>query len=192
MRGKVVFRLFAILLLFIGAARGQQGATAKEAESVSDDPATRAQIIEFLQVVDLRKTLDAMVPLIQRQMREQFAHIQEQFPHMKPEDTASLAAEQEQLIAGVFKRMPVDKIEEDLVPIYQRHYSRTEMDAILAFYESPVGQKMRATNPAMMGEVMQVTNARMQGVMDDLVHEIKQRAEERAKKAGATDAAAPK
>jgi hypothetical protein len=192
MREKTVFLSFSILLVFIAVASAQQGATAKDADSVSKEPATHGQIVEFLQVMDMRKTLDAMVPVIQRQMREQLAQMQDQFPQMKPEDAASLASEQEQLIAGLFERMPVDKIEEDLVPIYQRHYTRPEMDAILAFYESPVGQKMRATMPAMMGEVMQVTNARMQAVFDDLMREIKQRAAQRAKKSAATDAGAPK
>jgi uncharacterized protein len=78
------------------------------------------------------------------------------------------------------------------VPIYQKYYTRPEMDAILAFYESPAGRKMMTTMPAMMGEIMQVVNARMQPVINDLMREMRERMEQRAKKPPANEAAAPK
>lgn len=189
---RMVFALFVVPLVFANLASAQQSSAAKGTESSSHDPATHAQVVEFLQVMDTRKTLDAMIPVFQKQMREQAAHMREQFPDMKPEAAAAADAEAEQLISGMFKRMPIDKIEEDLVPIYQKYYTRPEMDAILAFYQSPAGQKMRTTMPAMMGEMMQVVNARLQPVVNDLMRQMKERMEQRAKKSAATDATAPK
>jgi len=184
--------LFLVLLFLANLAFAQQSSAGKGTASSSDGPATHAQIVEFLEVMDLRKTLDAMIPVFQKQLREQAAHAQEQYPDMKPEAATAANAETERLISGMFKRMPIDKIEEDLVPIYQKYYTHSEMDTILAFYKSPVGEKMRNTMPAMMGEMMEAVNARMQPVIDELMREMRQRIEQRAKKSATTDAATPK
>ena len=180
-----LFPLLA-LLLFVADVPAQQPTSTGQSESVSNDPATHGQIMEFMQVMDMRKTLDTMMPILQKQMKEQTAHMREQFPQMRPQDAASADAEEEQLMLGFFRRFPVEKIEEDLVPIYQKYYSRTEMDAILSFYESPVGRKMRITMPAMMAEVMQVTNARIQPILDEFMNEVKERIAQRMKKSDST------
>ncbi len=180
---KVILFPFLALLLFVAEAPAQQPTSTGQSGS---DPATRGQVMEFMQVIDMRKMFDTMMPILQKQMKEQTAHVREQFPQLRPQDAASADAEEEQLMLGLFKRFPVEKIEEDLVPIYQKYYSRTEMDAILSFYESPVGRKMKATMPAMMAEVMQATNARMQPIVDEFMKEVKERMEKRVKRSDAT------
>jgi hypothetical protein len=42
-----------------------------------------------------------------------------------------------------------------MVPIYQKHLSQSDLDAIIAFYSSPVGQKLLKEQRAMMAEGMQ-------------------------------------
>jgi len=42
-----------------------------------------------------------------------------------------------------------------MVPIYQKHLTKSDLDAILAFYSSPIGQKLQREQPAMMQEGMQ-------------------------------------
>lgn len=49
-----------------------------------------------------------------------------------------------------------DKAVEDiLVPIYQRHFSPSEIQELLRFYESPVGKKMMAVQPQIMQEALE-------------------------------------
>jgi len=43
-----------------------------------------------------------------------------------------------------------------MVPIYDRHYSLEEIQALIAFYESPIGRKFVAEQPVMVKESMAV------------------------------------
>ncbi|TFW18879.1 DUF2059 domain-containing protein [Duganella callida] len=50
----------------------------------------------------------------------------------------------------------IDEIIDQTVPIYARNFSADELKQIAAFYRTPVGQKMLANMPKLMGEGMQV------------------------------------
>ena len=55
----------------------------------------------------------------------------------------------------VFKDFPVDEIIDAIVPIYQKHLTKSDLEAVIAFYSSPVGQRLLKEQPAMMAEGMQ-------------------------------------
>jgi hypothetical protein len=63
-----------------------------------------------------------------------------------------------------------------VVPIYDRHFSETEIDELVAFYSSPIGKKAVQELPAIMSESMAVGQIWGQ--------EVSKRVLERAKKAG--------
>jgi hypothetical protein len=50
----------------------------------------------------------------------------------------------------------IDEILAETVPLYARNYSADELKQIAAFYRTPVGAKMLATTPKLMGEGMQI------------------------------------
>lgn len=62
----------------------------------------------------------------------------------------------------VYKGYPVDSILEDMVPIYQKHLTEPEVQALLGFYSSPIGQKMLREVPAILTEVSGSLNSRIQ------------------------------
>ena len=55
-------------------------------------------------------------------------------------------------IDGDGARAVVDR----MVPVFQRHFSAEEIDGLLKFYRSPLGQKVIAEMPATMAEGMQI------------------------------------
>jgi hypothetical protein len=63
-----------------------------------------------------------------------------------------------------------------MVPIYQRHFAKTEIDALTAFYSSPVGQKVLHEMPAVTSEAIQAVYPRIQAEVDAVL----KRAEEKA------------
>ncbi len=174
MRAAVVF---GVVLLVCSICTGQSSPKS----AVSNDAASREQVLEFLRVMDMRGQFDALVPVMQQQLKKSFENMQDQFPGMDDEDVAFMTSEEQTMLSGLFKRIDIPKIEEAVVPIYQRHFTRPEMDAILVFYESPAGRKMRSELPAMMGEMMQVMNEQMQPIMSDLLAEMRQRMEQHIK-----------
>ncbi len=54
----------------------------------------------------------------------------------------------DELIRG----MPVDEITEAMIPAYQKHFTKADIEAMNAFYSSPVGQKVLQELPAVMQE----------------------------------------
>jgi hypothetical protein len=59
------------------------------------------------------------------------------------------------LTDAVFKDFPTDEIIDSVIPIYQRHITKSDLDAIVAFYSSPVGQRLLKEQPAIVAESMQ-------------------------------------
>lgn len=45
---------------------------------------------------------------------------------------------------------------DSLVPVYARHYSQQELDAMIQFYSTPTGQHIAALQPIMLTESMDV------------------------------------
>lgn len=58
------------------------------------------------------------------------------------------------LIDGMYKKMPLDDILQAMVPVYQKHFTKGDVDALIAFYSSPTGQKMVRELPAITSEAM--------------------------------------
>ncbi|ADV42819.1 DUF2059 domain-containing protein [Bacteroides helcogenes] len=50
----------------------------------------------------------------------------------------------------------IDKMVERYAPIYQKYLTQGDLEAILAFYDTPVGQKMSAATPPITKEGMQM------------------------------------
>jgi len=67
------------------------------------------------------------------------------------------------------KDFPVDAIIDDLIPVYQKHLTRTDVSAMNVFYSSSTGQKLLREMPAMTEESMQLSYGRMQKQMDAMM-----------------------
>jgi hypothetical protein len=52
----------------------------------------------------------------------------------------------------------IDDMLAEMVPLYASAYTVDEIHQLSAFYQSPVGQKMLATAPRLMGQVMEISN----------------------------------
>jgi hypothetical protein len=55
----------------------------------------------------------------------------------------------------LIKNMPIDEISQAMIPAYQQHFTKSDIEAMNAFYSSPVGQKVLEELPAVMQEGMQ-------------------------------------
>jgi len=51
----------------------------------------------------------------------------------------------------------VDEIIEQLIPLYDKHFSADELKACIAFYSSPEGQKLLQTIPVLMQESVDIS-----------------------------------
>jgi hypothetical protein len=64
---------------------------------------------------------------------------------------------------------------EAVIPIYQRHFTTEEVDAVIAFQSSPVGKKMIDLQPTMIQETVQALTPLQQRAMPELTRRLNER-----------------
>jgi len=175
------FRFLAVILFAISTLLAQQPAP-------SDTPASKEEVEKLFEVMQvhqqMRQVMDAM-------MKQQTAMIHETLKKRYPQTSADRIARADQLIAETMKDMPMDAMLDDMIPIYQKHFSKTDIDAMTTFYGSPTGQKMMQEMPALTTEAMQASYARMQKQMDAMMQRAEQIVKEDEEKPKTTPAPPP-
>jgi len=150
----------------------------------ANGPASKEDVERFMGVTRANNQTERILAAMKAQVRAQLA---QQVDKMKP--TATL----DEKDAAVAKGMaPLDKIwsdsvvkqmEDDMVPIYQNHFTHAEILQLTAFYSSPVGQKMLSEMPAVLTEFMQAETPRIQKIIEDAAREAEAAAKEEKEKA---------
>src|SRR5579864_5868276 len=176
--------LLSVILLLCGSAAFAQQPTTP----TGDAAATKEDIQHLFDVMQIhqqmRQVMDAM-------MKQQTAMIDETLRKRYPQTSAEKIARADRMIQETMKDMPMDAILDDMIPIYQRHFSKTDIDAMSTFYASPTGQKMMKEMPALTTEAMQVSYARMQKQMEAMMQRAEQIVKEDQQKPKSTPATPP-
>jgi hypothetical protein len=79
-----------------------------------------------------------------------------------------------------------------MVPIYRRHLNKSDVDEVIRFYSSTVGQKLLREQPQMIQEGMQAGVEIQQKRMDQMMSKIRERTEKMAQEEEKDKAATPK
>ena len=155
-------------------------ALAQVADSASAAPATRDDILKLFDTMHIRDQMRLVMDSVAKQQREMIREgLKKRAPQMTEQDLARL----DQFTSDVLKDFPVDGMLDDMIPVYQKHLNKADVDAMNAFYQSPTGQKMLREMPAMTAESMQASSPRIQAMMDKVMERAEQLArEERNKK----------
>lgn len=119
----------------------------------SAEPATREEVLKFMDVLQMKATLVRYFDGVAQQAK---LGAEQGFKQKVADPTPEQIAALDKFAEGLFKDMPVDEMIDAMVPIYQKHLTKSDLDAILAFYGSPAGQKLLREQPAMMQEGMEV------------------------------------
>ena len=142
-------KLSAILILL--SAFSLMGAA--QTSPVDGTTPSKEEVLRFLEILRVKPQLSLYFDGVAKQAR---IGAEEGFKRKVPDATPAQLAEVDDFAEKLFQNMPIDEMVNAMVPIYQKHLSREDMDAILAFYSSPVGQKLQREQPAMMQEGMKV------------------------------------
>jgi hypothetical protein len=152
------------------------------AQTTADSPATRDEILALFNLMHVREQVQPAMEFVARQQRAIIHdNLKRQTPRISPENLAKL----DQFTADIMKELPVDGMLEDMIPVYQKHLTRSDVDAMSAFYSSPTGQKLLREMPAMTTESMQAASPRIQALMDQVMERARAMAKEDEQK-GAT------
>lgn len=153
-------------------------------QSDADQPATIADINRYFEATHVREMMKSTMDTVSKQMR-QMLHAQIQnTPNLPPDAEERM----DKMFDGALQNMPIDDLMKAMAPVYAKHFTKGDIDAIVAFYSTPAGQKMVAQMPAVTQESMQASSGVIRKYMDDTMRQMQTQIEEMQK----DDQAAPK
>ena len=145
------------------------------AQSAGDEPPSKDDVILYLRTM---RSHDMM----QRMMEVQGQSMQNLFRDMIVREKGQVPAEFDtqfkKAMDELIKGMPFDQITEAMIPAYQKHFTKSDISAMNAFYSSPVGQKMLEQLPAVLQEgnesAMPIMSKYMTDWKEKIQHEFEQ------------------
>jgi uncharacterized protein len=144
-----------------------------------DSAATREDVLKLFDIMHVHDQMRLIVDATIKQQRSVMHDMMKrQFPRTTEEELAHL----DELMDNMVKDMPLDDMLNDMIPIYQKHLSRGDVDAMSVFYSTPTGQKLLREMPAMASESMQASYPRMQAMTDKIATRAQQMAKEEQEK----------
>jgi uncharacterized protein len=128
-------------------------------QNPADAPATQADVEKYLEVTHARQMMDQMVEAMAKPM-DQMVHEQ----YLKHKDVLPPDYEQhaKKSMHEMLSEMPWDQMIQAMMPAYQKHFTKGDLDALTAFYSTPTGQKVLREMPGLVADSMQVTIPLMQ------------------------------
>jgi len=143
--------------------------------SSDNDAATKEDIEKLFTALHLRDMMQNVMAASFQQSR-QIAHdtIKKKDPNVTEDQLKRMDAS----IDNFAKSLNLSGMLDDMIPVYQRHLDKQDVKAMLAFYDSPTGQKMLREQPAMMAEGMQAIRPRMEKMMSDITDQVEEMAKE--------------
>jgi hypothetical protein len=150
--------------VFIGAIlMGVLGAGALAQTNDPNAPATKEDIARYFEAVHSRQMLDQMADAMSKSTHQMVHDMYLKDKDKLPPDFEEQASKH---VDEMFKNMPWDEMMQAMMPVYQKHFTKGDIDAVVAFYNSPTGQKMVRQLPAILSESMQAMMPIMEKYMD--------------------------
>ena len=154
-------------------------------QSASDSPATRDDVEKYLEVTHARTMMKQIMDVMTKQVH-QMVHdqISKDLDKLPPDFETRM----NKITDDMLKTFPVDEMLDAMIPVYQKHWTKGDVDAMVAFYSTPTGQKILRELPTTMAEAMQamqsIMQKRMSGMMERVQQQIAQMVKESKTKTG--------
>jgi hypothetical protein len=122
-------------------------------QSAADVPATKEDVQRYLDVMRTREmiaqSLEAMSKPMHQMLHERYIKDKDKLP-------ADFEARMDKMMDDAMNSFPWEEFLQSMVPIYQKHFTKGDIDGVVAFYATPTGQKLLKEMPGMMADMMQV------------------------------------
>jgi hypothetical protein len=138
------------------------------AQNPADQPATKADVDRYMEAIHSHEMMTQMVVAMSKPMQKM---VHEQYEKNKDRLPADFEARTNTEMEDMLKDLPWDDMLQAMVPAYQKHFTRGDMDALTAFYSSPTGQKVMREMPGLMADSMEI----MMPIMNKHVEKVARR-----------------
>lgn len=154
------------------------GVSAQTTVSIAPDAASKEDVQKLFDVMMSREQMSRLLEQTFAQMQAiNRQEIKMKHPDISDEELARAERGSQELI----RSFPLDEMLNDMIPVYQRHFTKTEIDGLAAFYSSPIGQKFLQEMPAVTAETMQTAIPRIQASVDAALKRVDQKRESNQK-----------
>jgi uncharacterized protein len=160
-----------LCLIFTANGRAQQNAAAA--------PASKEDVERYLETVHSHEMIQKMIDAMSQPMHQM---IHDQYIKYKDVLPADYETNANQMMDQMMKEMPFDEMIQAMIPAYQKHFTKGDMDALVAFYSTPTGQKILREMPAILAESMGVMMPLLQQRVEAMTDRIHQQIEEMVKR----------
>jgi hypothetical protein len=175
-----------ILLAASSAIARQSVAEASQAKKTAASPLpagapTREDVLKLFDLLQINKTMDAVISATKQQsmeIAEQMIH--EKMPEATPEQKKQFREMLDDVMREALGPAAINEMLEATIPVYQRHLTKADLDAMVAFYASPVGQKILHEQPAMVQESMEASAGIQQRIARSMFQKIDERVQKMA------------
>jgi hypothetical protein len=127
--------------------------------SVAPDAASKEDVKRLFDVMASR---DQMAQMMQQLFAQMQSLSREEMKKRHPEVTDAELARMDRQSEELIKNFPLDAMLSDMVPVYQKHFTKSDIDALIVFYGSPTGQKFLHEMPAVTAETMRAVYPKIQ------------------------------
>jgi uncharacterized protein len=159
---------FLIFILVLGPVWAQDMST-------NDAPATRDDVQKLFTTLHIHEQMRSIMQIsAQQSMRTVRESLKQKLPNVADSDLDRATAMTDTLL----KSMDLDGMLNDMIPVYQRHLTKSDVAAMAAFYETPTGQKLLREQPAMTAEAMKAVQPRMEKMLSNLMDQAEKTARE--------------
>ncbi len=161
----------AVLICISLLAHGQQ--------SAPEAAASREDVLRLFEAMALKEQMGKLEETIKGQVKAMLEKdLNERRKDVPPERRAKFQEFMQVTIDESLKLYPMAEMLDDMAPVYQKHLTRAEVSAIIAFYQSPAGRKLVEKGPVMTEEAMAIVFPKMQERQRALRERMLKRTEE--------------
>jgi hypothetical protein len=153
----------------VAQAPADQPAAATTAAVIpADQQPTKEQLTKLFELIRVHQQVQSMLTAMQSMMQQQLsAQTKERAgkhggDSLTPDQQAAIAKISDKYMQKAFNLFTIDELLDDMTAIYQRHISRSDVDALIAFYSTPAGQHLLDAQPVILKEYMPVIMLRVQ------------------------------
>jgi hypothetical protein len=174
MKAALALIIIYVGMFFVAIQGGSPGSVQAAAQSptnkqnltkVSIDPVKDADIRALLELVGARDQVQESVHQTAEQYRERL------LTSVPNSDKGQSFVNT--TINEYEKRYDVDRVNEQLVALYDKHYTDDEIKSLLQFYGSPLGQKVAAESPKIFREIQETTRSEAAKAVKDALQQAK-------------------
>ena len=138
-------RLTMLLVIFSASTAFGQTTTV-------DFGPTREDVMKLLDLTQARRNMLVAIENMKTQMK---AGARQRLRTKLPNATPQQVARFDKIVEAAFSDFPTDEVFNAVIPVYQRHFTKQDLDGLIAFYSTPLGQKVIQEMPALLSESMQ-------------------------------------